>query len=170
MPVPNLARYCVLDPSAESYYPGWEEAADTTGAGVAGGWTDTQDATSVDHVFAKRAHELTAGSADLPDLRRRAGSASRRQPPIAAATCESTTGMPTTLCNRRWAGARAHRVQRALAMPHVIANQSACFRLCSGRAPDQRDVPQRGYLCLSGFPSNRGDSVIRILFLLPVLP
>jgi transcriptional regulator with XRE-family HTH domain len=26
----NLARYCFLDPSAEDFYPDWEEAADTT--------------------------------------------------------------------------------------------------------------------------------------------
>jgi transcriptional regulator with XRE-family HTH domain len=26
----NLARYCFLDPSAEAFYPDWEEAADTT--------------------------------------------------------------------------------------------------------------------------------------------
>src|SRR3954466_6610206 len=26
----NLARYCFLDPSAEEFYPDWEEAADTT--------------------------------------------------------------------------------------------------------------------------------------------
>jgi transcriptional regulator with XRE-family HTH domain len=26
----NLARYCFLDPSAEGFYPDWEEAADTT--------------------------------------------------------------------------------------------------------------------------------------------
>jgi transcriptional regulator with XRE-family HTH domain len=26
----NLARYCFLDPSAEDFYPNWEEAADTT--------------------------------------------------------------------------------------------------------------------------------------------
>jgi transcriptional regulator with XRE-family HTH domain len=28
----NLARYCFLDPSAEAFYPDWEEAADTTAA------------------------------------------------------------------------------------------------------------------------------------------
>ncbi|HUR72940.1 MAG TPA: helix-turn-helix transcriptional regulator [Sporichthya sp.] len=27
---PNLARYCFLDPSAEAFYPDWEDAADTT--------------------------------------------------------------------------------------------------------------------------------------------
>jgi hypothetical protein len=26
----NLARYCFLDPSAQEFYPDWEEAADTT--------------------------------------------------------------------------------------------------------------------------------------------
>jgi transcriptional regulator with XRE-family HTH domain len=28
----NLARYCFLDPSAEAFYPDWEQAADTTAA------------------------------------------------------------------------------------------------------------------------------------------
>jgi hypothetical protein len=32
-------------------------------------------------------------------------------------------GVLTTLCDRRWAGARAHLLQRAPAMPQVIANQ-----------------------------------------------
>lgn len=38
--------------------------------------------------------------------------------------------MPITLCDRHWAGARAHRLQRAPAMPHVIVDQVRGSRLC----------------------------------------
>jgi hypothetical protein len=66
-----------------------------------------------------------------------------------AATCASATGGPTTLCDRRWARAQPDRVQRAPAMPHVIANQARGRPSMSGRALGRRDVSHRGRIVSS---------------------